>query len=504
MNRSERPNVLLLFADQHNAQVMSCAGHPDAATPRLDQLAREGTRFTAACCQNAICAPSRNSLFSGLYPRTLGCLDNGMRGPAMQRAVSMQEAFRRNGYRTAAFGKRHLDLACDGGWDIRESHLYKESPGKSYPEWVDRMGDGAAFSEDWAAEFGRSPRGVSKEQELPFSLLAVRPSALPENRTMEAFTAERTKDFLERQKDSDQPFFCFASFYRPHQPYTPLPAYWERLDRTHWGRGTNAGDGIHMPDSLRQPPEELPPMLQAWFRGENRVWRLDLARQDEQLYRDYIAAYCALVMEIDSRIGDILDTLEQTGQRDNTIVLYAADHGDFVGAHGMVEKCAPGHNVYIDTLRVPLIVSWPKSLRQEAVCGEPAALVDLYPTLLELCGCKRPESDYPLAGRSLAPMLQRGEPTGRRFVVSENGSQTAVVTPRYTYGRWNPPVNPDRDFRAFGDMLFDRQADPSERHNCLNDPAYQAVLAEMKRWLAEWESTVSDEGRRAVMSAGGR
>jgi arylsulfatase A-like enzyme len=477
----------LLFSDQHKASVLGSEGHPDAITPNLDRLAAEGVRFSRAYCQDGISVPSRCSMMSGLYPRALGCLTNWDRTPVMREVVPLQKALQANGYLTAAFGKRHLVLACDDGWDVAASHMHGESPDDNYVAWVEAAGHGGAFAHDWAAEFGRGPKGGSAEHaDIPFALMATRPSRLPDDLTMEAFTARRTVGFLEQQKGSELPFFCWSSFYRPHQPYTPLAGYLERFPHDRWGSGVRNGDAIRMPDTLEQAAGELPPMLQDWHRGANRVWRLDEARADPQLYRDYVAAYYALVMEIDDHVGAILAALERFGLREDTIVIYTADHGDFVGSHGMVEKCAPGHNVYEDTLRVPLIVSWPGRLRRGAVSSDLAELVDLYPTLMELCGCQTPASPYELQGRSLAGTLLDGRPTGRDYSVSENWSQAAVITERYKLGEWLAPRDAGHaDFREWGDMLFDLEADPFETRNLIAE--LPEVAERLAARLREWE-----------------
>jgi len=497
--KMSRPNVLFLFSDQHKASVLGCEGHPDVHTPNLDILASKGVRFARAYCQDAICAPSRNSLFSGLYPRTLGCLDNADQSSVMKQVVPLQKTFQSNGYTTAAFGKRHLDLACDEGWDIKASHIYHESPQDHYPDWVVKKGYGEAFSKDWAAEFGKTPPGIAESKEIPFEIMSVRNSELPENMTMEAFTAERTVDFIHAQKNQEKPFFCFSSFYRPHQPYTPLKSFVDRFQTDTWGNGTRFGESIRMPESLRQPYEELPPLLQSWFLGDNRVWRLDMARKDEQIYRNYIAAYYALVMEIDARIGSILQALDESGMRENTIIVYASDHGDFVGAHGMVEKCAQGHNVYEDTLRVPLIISWPAKLLKNFVCNDLTELADIYPTLISLCGCELPALKYPLQGLSLVDTLSKGKPTNRTFSVSENWSQATIITSKFKYGKWLETNRSGRDFRAFGDLLFDLQSDPGECNNLDQDHAFDAVKKDLQAKMDLWENEISNEGKYSVI-----
>jgi len=242
-----------------------------------------------------------------------------------------------------------------------------------------------------------------------------------------------------------------------------------------------------MPASLRQSLEELPPLLQDWRNGSNGLWRMDLAQKDEALYRFYIASYYALVTEIDAQIGQVLRTLEETGQAENTIVIYTSDHGDFVGAHGMVEKCAWGHNVYEDTLRIPMLMRYPKHIPAGGVSHDLVELLDIYPTLMDLCGCQRADCVWPLQGRSLAATLSGSAPVDRAYTVSTNWSQATIVTAQWKLGRWLVPASyTEHDYRAFGDMLFNRETDPGEVHNLYNDPSVAEVQALLNKQLDAW------------------
>jgi len=489
---STSPNILILFSDQHQAAALGCENHPDLLTPNLDRLAASGARFSRAYCQDGICLPSRCSFFSGLYPRTLGCHGNTGRSSTIQNdVVNLPLVFQRAGYRTAAFGKRHLTGGCDAGWDIKASHFISESAGESYPAWIEKHGLSDALDSDWSAEFGRGMEGTPRHETfMPIAPFSVRESQLPAHATMEAWTKQKTVDFLRAQKNSPQPFFCFSSFYRPHQPYTPQPSFYARFDRSKWGAGRLRDDGIARPPSLDQPAAELPPILREWRNGSNRVWCLDDAHKDEQLFRDYLAAYYALVEEIDTHVGDIIKCLEETGQLDNTLILYTADHGDFVGRHGMVEKCCGGHNVYEETLRVPLLLSWQGRL-PATVSGELVELVDIYPTLLELSGIPALSAKYAPQGISLAAHLRDGAPVGRRYAISGQREQISVITRQYKLGVWQPPAIPSaRDFRAFGDMLFDRERDPLELRNLCGSPDYHNIESQLRAHLREWQDRI--------------
>jgi arylsulfatase A-like enzyme len=225
------------------------------------------------------------------------------------------------------------------------------------------------------------------------------------------------------------------------------------------------------------------------------------AALNPDLYRRYIAYYYAQVSEVDDGIGQVLRCLDELGLRDNTIVVYASDHGDFIGRHGMVEKCAVGHNVYEETLHVPLIISWPRHFQANGSCESLVELVDLYPTLMELAGVTRPAGTPRLAGHSLVRTLKEGKPTGRPYAFSENWSQTTVIGERYKLGVWQDPgpAYPKRDWRGkTPDQLYDRVNDPGEVHNLCGAPEVAAVEKELREALAAWQEQTSDAGKLAL------
>ena len=382
--------------------------------------------------------------------------------------------------------------AADLGWDYHRGHIKKESPGNSYWEWVERQGSLDEFQHDWSAEFGGK---------YPTADLGTRISKLPEDKTMEAFTARETVKFIREQKNRDKPFFCWVSFYRPHQPYNAQKRFLDMYDYSKWGRGTANGGAIKKPATLNQSPDSLPPALKDWHEGKNKVWRLDKAAKNEQLFRFYIASYYALVTEIDHHIGAIMKALEEEGLLENTIVVYTSDHGDFVGRHGMIEKCAIGHNVYEETLRVPLIVSHPQRIKRGQVIDDLVEMFDLYPTLLELAGVKRPSTKHGIDATSLVATLTAGKATEQKYIISENWSQASIITDRYKLGIWLDPTAyaKGRDFRSFGDMLFDREKDPGEINNLIDNPEYVAVEKRLRGYLDDFVKRIPATGKEEIV-----
>ncbi|MCX7017380.1 MAG: aldehyde dehydrogenase family protein, partial [Candidatus Sumerlaeota bacterium] len=260
----------------------------------------------------------------------------------------LHRLFQASGYETAAFGKRHLTQNDTTGWD----HNATISPPKmdpsqeNYDEWIEKQGMLEAYRREEKSEM-KSP---------VFTYV----SQLKSEQTPTAYVAAKTVEFLTAKRDPAKPFFCWCSFLSPHQPYTP-PAKWAaKYDP----------NKITLPASAHQPPDQLPPYLKMIRLRETGGWALGQAAKDERLYREFLAHYYALVSQNDYYYGQVLDALERQGLADNAVVIYTADHGDFACAHGLVEKQVVGHNVYEDTLRIPLLARFPGHFRRGAACDD--------------------------------------------------------------------------------------------------------------------------------------
>ncbi|MFC2129581.1 sulfatase [Bacteroidota bacterium] len=497
---SRKPNVLILFSDQHNKKVMAYEGHSDVITPHLDGFATESVVFDRAYCATGICAPSRAAMLTGINSRTLGLLTNSERTSVMREVVSLATVFKQNGYSTYAFGKRHTHDAIDEGWDVKKSHLCGESE-DGYVRWLEVEGYIDEFTWDWGAEFGRGPKCSSYADSLvPTADLGTRLSRLPETHTMEAYTARLTIDMIREHSESGQPFFCWANFYRPHQPYTPLKKYMDLYDVSDWGEGVNKDSKIKKPESFYEPSENLPPLFQEQRSGGNKVWNMDKAYKDEQLWRNFIGAYYALVTEIDHYVGQILSELDETGMDKETIVIYVSDHGDFVGNHGMVEKAAIGHNVYEDILNVPLIIRYPAGFKGGKEIDELVSLTDIFPTLVELADLDMPELQHEIQGISLVDLIKNNTQLDREYLVSENWSQATVISKDFKLGIMLDPTDyaRNRDYRYFGDMFFARETDPGEVVNAINDPHYAEEIKKLRAYFEDFKSKVPAIGKHEM------
>lgn len=271
----------------------------------------------------------------------------------------------------------------------------------------------------------------------------------------------------------------------------------DMYDVSAWGKGTKKGSGIKMPENFYQPTETLPPMLQSQRNGGNKVWNMDKAFENEQLWRNYIGAYYALVTEIDHCIGEIMKALDEAGIEEETIVIYTSDHGDFVGNHGMVEKCASGHNVYEDILNVPLLIKIPGNKNKGKRTAELVTLADVLPTLVDVLDLKLPEAKYPIQGESLAKIVEGKGSINRDYIVSESWAQATIIAKDTKLGiMLDPnPVRPNFDYREFGDMFFDRIKDPIEVDNKIGDNKYKKEIAELRGYYEDFVENTPATGK---------
>jgi len=445
----DRPNVLFLYTDQQRADTIRAAGNPHILTPNLDRLAEQGVLLDNAFCNSPVCMPSRQSMLSGRYPSTVGCRWNGVEMP--EDVPTIATILKPHGYHTANIGKLHFKNHSNR--DHRGPHpaygfdtlILSDEPGcydDAYIEWVGAQ-DPAQVEEcrcstppAWTGEPVRKhPRRVFQ----PYVFEG------REDLTHSAFVASETADFIRRHRE--EPFFCIAGFYAPHAPINPPQRFVDVYD-----------------------PAVLP--LPAMNEGE------DLFGLSDDEWRRVKAYYYALVSHVDDQVGRILDALDETGLRENTIVIFTADHGEHLGDHGRVAKGAPGFD---SCAHVPLVLSYPEVVEAGQRFGALIEAVDLAPTIADLCGVEAPPF---FQGRSFAELLRGGgyEERSSAFIELLNpfkGGWKALRTQEFKYC-----------VSSLGEeLLFDLQADPCELHNVVGEPAYEPALHELRmelirRWFS--------------------
>jgi arylsulfatase len=462
-------SVLFILADQHNAKVLGCQGHPDVKTPHLDRLAAEGVRFDNAIAQNPICTPSRMCYLSGQYAHNHGCY--GLSGPNPRGLPTVLGHFRRAGYRTGAIGKIHcpeywVEDDCDLFHDTGNTSVGGRS--KAYAAHLEQRGLTDLEDHVGLHEFGK--RGLQS--------CDGRPSKVSFEDGQEGWSVRTAAAFMETCAREDKPFFLHVSLPKPHECYTPAQPFWDLYDESRLTLPPNAD--YDMAAAGKSP--HLQAAAARWRKGD---WALFEPKTFEAARLRKLHGYLGNVSHVDHAVGELLDALDRLGLRDRTIVVYGSDHGDYACEHGNMEK-APG--ICSDAItRIPLIWRAPGATRPGAVSPALVETVDVAPTLCALAGLPPLET---ADGKDLSPLL-RGEPAEpHRLAVTEfawsksvrKGNLRLVYYPREFFQATHPD--------GFGE-LYDLAADPWEMKNLYFDPARAATVRELERDLMDWLVTTT-------------
>lgn len=436
---SAKPNVLLICVDDLKP-TLGCYGDSLANTPNIDRLAQGGVQFERAYCNQAVCSPSRNALFTGIRPQTMGIYDlpTNFR-TALPDAVTLPQCFKQNGYQSLSLGKmyhtgsgNHEDNASWTDTWNNPSVVYLLPESKK-----DNRGRGPAFE---AADVADS--------EYPTGELA-----------------DEAIRRLEKFGESGEPFFLGVGFRRPHLPFNSPQKYWDLYQREQFSR-----------PEWRQAPKDAPPFtLTNW--GELRSYSNipDRGPMTEELELELIHGYYAAVSYVDVQVGRLIETLEQTGLADNTIVVLWGDHGWHLGDHGQWTK----HTNYEQAARIPLLFAGP-NIEPGVAKKSFIETVDIYPTVCELVGIEAPGN---LDGKSFRQVIEDPEAVNRERAVHvfPRGRYfgQAVRTDRYRLVEWTTASGRGEPIYE----LYDYQEDPEETENIASQ--HTAVVAELKALLDE-------------------
>lgn len=415
------PNVLLICVDDLKP-LLGCYGESGIKTPHIDRLAARGLRFDLAYCNQAVCAPSRNALLTGMRPDRAGVYDlSTFFRKAVPDAVTFPQHFKSHGYRSAALGKI-----------LHVSHGNSDDPlSWSVPAWRPKTG-----------LYAIPPESGSKP--------ATERADVPDNRYGDGLIADEAVRRIGTAAD-DKPFLLAVGFLKPHLPFCAPEKYWKLYERESF-----------RPHQLIAPPEGAP-AFGATDWGELRQYD-GIPRGgplDETTQVDLIHGYHAAVSYVDAQIGRVLDALDPSGMRNNTIVVLWGDHGFHLGDHGFWCK----HTNYEQAARVPLIIAAPGLA--PGVIPAPVETVDLYPTLCELAGLPAPAG---LDGASLVPILKNPSQPGKghAFHVYPRGKRIgrAVRTNRHRLVEWKVPGAARESAEI---ELYDYSADPAETRNLASE-----------------------------------
>lgn len=435
---SQPPNVLFIAIDDQNDWIGHLGGHPLVTTPHLDALAARGTTFTNAHCQAPLCNPSRTSLLIGLRPSTTGIygLAPSFRAvPAFADRVSLPQYFAAHGYRTAADGKIfHQGTRSGGGGIVADFQETGSHRGVGAPPPKKLVPPTPAVSHP-AMDWG------------------VWPSDNDDSVTGDYAVASWAIDQL-RSAPQDTPFFIAAGFHLPHVPCYATQKWFDLYP----------DDDSVLPAILEDDRNDTPRF--SWYLH----WRLPEPRlsqlREMRQWRNLVRSYLACTSFVDAQVGRVLAALEESGHGNDTIVVLWSDHGWHLG-----EKAISGKNsLWERSTRVPLIIAGP-GVTSGQRCAQPAELLDMYPTLLELAGLPRRDD---LEGISLVPQLRAAStPRERPAITTSNQGNHAVRSERWRYIR----------YADGSEELYDMQVDPREWRNLIDQTDHADVIAQHRKWL---------------------
>jgi choline-sulfatase len=437
---SQPPNILLIMADQLVPFLTGAYGHPVVQTPHLDRLAEHSIRFDAAYTPYPLCAPARAAFMTGRYASAIGCYDNAAVLPADEPTIAHYLA--NAGYDTVLSGKMHF-IGPDQLHGFRRRLTTDVYPAGF--DWVP--------VQDQAGQF---PRGGHARLYVTPNV-GVRPWT--KFLSYDEETHFRALEYLRERGRTPptEPFFLVASYHHPHDPFHVTQELWDLYE----------GAEIAIPQYLQQL-EATYSAMDRWLNEVHETDQVDLGAPDS-LY-ELRRSYYGLVTYIDRKVGELLAVLEQTGQRDNTIIVFTSDHGDMLAEKRMVQKRC----FYEWSARVPLIVHLPDERNGGWTVAEPVSLMDLVPTLLNWAGVPA-EVRLPMDATSFAGLIE-GSDTAERIVFSEYHVEKVKAPCFMVRKRKHKYIY----IHGYGSQLFDLEADPDEWNNLAGQPELQAVEDELR------------------------
>jgi len=466
---ARKPNILLVYADQHRHDALGADGNRSIATPALDRLAAEGTRFTRLWVQSPVCRSSRASFITGLYPHSTRITSNT--SPTFDASwPTFMKNLQKAGYFTASLGKTHYIHPSEGesapkefAHDSRKDHPFLASFGFDYVtedagQWYPAMVGFSSPYTDYLREHGL----LEKYRRQIYAVWQGTPhhwdayvNDFAQEHDVTSFVARQVIDLI-KTRDASKPFFIKFAPIKPHVPLAGDPIW-----AAHYRER-------QVPGGPRDHARGMNPLWERWLDARYR------SSHEEGLTEEYITAgkrmYYAMISLVDQKVGEIIEVLRARGELDNTWILYSSDHGDTMGDHRLMGKMI----FYHGAVSVPAIVRPPKKAPARRTVTAPVESIDLAATILDIAGAP------PLAGspaQSLLPLMNGAERKSR-YAYSEIAARND--TPYFvsvTDGRYRYTVETGTGTRC---ELFDLAEDPDETRNLADDTGRSRLMSEMQ------------------------
>ena len=461
---SERkPNVLFIAVDDMNDWISLLGGYSGQVhTPNFDRLGRMGVTFTNAHSPSTVCNPSRTAIMTGLRPSTTGVYNNGQWWrAALPDVVTMPECFRKNGYLAEGGGKIfHHTLGNNppGLWDNYHPQIQDSPWHYDYPvpgQHVSKRG--LHWPEGFPLNGIKNVR-LGKRPPLNYREFDWGPFDKSEFEMGDGRMVRWAMDFLERPHK--KPFFLAAGIYRPHLPWYVPKKYFDLY----------SPDKIKLPEVKEDDLDDVPAAGREMANARHADFQLVTK---EGKYAEAVRAYLASISYADALVGHLLDALEESSHKDNTIVVVWSDHGWHLGEKGAWHK----KTLWQRATHVPFFIVAPGLTRVGSVCSRPVNLIDIYPTLVDLCGLK---SDKKLDGRSLVPLLRNPTaPWERPSVITLGQGNHAVRSERWRYIRYSDGT----------EELYDCKSDPHEWKNLAGKTEFDSIKRDLAKWIPESDAS---------------
>jgi arylsulfatase A-like enzyme len=452
-----KPNVLFIALDDMNDWISSLGGYSGKVhTPNLNRLAKMGITFTNAHCPSTVCNPSRTAIMTGLRPSTTGIYNNGQWWrPALPDVVTMPEYFRKNGYHVEGGGKIfHHTLGNNPPeiWDnyhpqVQDNpwHYDYPVPGQHVPKKDSRWPEGFPLNGIENVKLGKKPPNNYRSFDWgPFDK--------PDLEMGDGQMVQWAVDFL--KSSHDRPFFLATGIYRPHLPWYAPRKYFDLYPL----------ESIKLPEVKTDDLDDVPAVGRKIAKARHADFKLV---KKTGKYKEAVQAYLASIGFADALVGYLLDALEKSTYRHNTIIVVWSDHGWHLGEKGTWHK----QTLWERATRVPFFIVAPGITRPGSVCNHPVNLVDIYPTLIDLCGLK---ANKKLDGISLIKLLENPQAVWKRpsLITYERGNH-AVRSRRWRYIRYNDGT----------EELYDHDNDPHEWTNLAGDSRFNIIKKQLAKWL---------------------